>query len=120
VLIFLDSHLGSELPVELIRGFLRGARSGTADEFGVTPLDLYCGEDSRVFCVVAAPDEAAIRQGHAAQGVVCRRIRRVQARASTSEQLTAEEKAIVRQMIANESQFGDLSGANGESLRQVS
>ena len=118
--IFLDSHLGSDLPVELIRGFLRGARSGTPDEFGVTPLDLYCGEDSRVFCVVAAPDEASIRQGHAAQGVVCNRIRRVQALAAAAEQLTAEEKAIVRQMIASESQWGELSRANGESLRQVS
>jgi Protein of unknown function (DUF4242) len=118
--IFLDSHHGSELAVEVIRAFLRGARSGAADAYGVIPLDLYCGDDSRVFCVVSAPDEAAIRQGHAAQGVVCRRIRRVQGRASAADQLTPEEKAVVRQMIAADDDWGDLYGPDAESLRQVS
>jgi hypothetical protein len=118
--IFLDSHHGSELPVEVIRAFLRGARAGTVDAYGVTPLDLYCGDDSRVFCVVSAPDEAAIRQGHAAQGVICRRVRRVQARASASDQLTAEEKAVVRQMIAAEDDVGELYDSDADPLRQVS
>ena len=118
--IFLDAHDGSELAVEVIRTFLRGARGGTADVFDVTPLDLYCGDDGRVFCVVSAPDEAAIRQGHAAQGVVCRRVQRVPGRASAPDQLTAEEKAIVRQMIAADGSWSELYGPDSESLRQVS
>jgi hypothetical protein len=118
--IFLDAHHGSELPVDVMRDFLRAARSGSQDAFGVTPLDLYCGDDSRVFCVASAPDEASIRQGHAAQGVVCRRVRRVQGYATTSDQLTAEEKAIVRQMIAAEDDLGGLYGPDSDTLRQVS
>jgi hypothetical protein len=100
--IFLDSHDGQELPLEDIRGFLRGARSGHMDGFGVTPLDLYCGDDGRVFYVISAPDEAGVRQRHAAQGVICRRVRRVQALGGTPVDLSAEEKAVVRQMISAE------------------
>src|SRR3954466_2884241 len=103
--IFLDSHHGAELPLEDIRGFLRGARSGASDGFGVQPLDLYCGDDGRIFCVISAPDEAAVRQRHAAQGVVCRRVRRVQALGAPTLDLSPEEKAVVRQMIASEQEF---------------
>ena len=100
--IFLDSHHGAELPVDVIRRFLRSARSGTPDPRGVVPLDLYCGDDGRVFCIVAAPDEATVRQGHAAEGVVCRRVRPVPSFGSASNELNAEEKAVVRQMIEAE------------------
>ena len=119
--IFLDAHSGADLPVEVVRGFLRAARSATADAFGVRPLDLYCGDDGRVFCVVAAPDEAAVRQHHAALGVVCRRVRRVQAEAGQDE-LTAEEKAVVREMIVAEqtpTSWDSLLQTPGEWLRQV-
>lgn len=102
--IFLDSHIGAELPVEVMRTFLRAARSATTDAFGVTPLDLYCGDDGRVFCIVAAPDEATVRQKHASEGVVCRRVRRVRTLGS-SDELSAEEKAVVRQMIEAEQEL---------------
>jgi hypothetical protein len=98
--IFLDTHHGSELATDAIRDFLRAARTATRDGFGVRPLDLYCGEDGRVFCVVAAPDEACVRQQHAANGVVCRRVRQVES--SGSEQLGEEEKTVIRHMIAAE------------------
>jgi hypothetical protein len=111
--IFLDSHTGSELPVEVIRDFLRRARSATADGHGVLPLDLYCGDDN-------APDEAAIRQAHAAQGVVCRRIRPVHGPAVAADQLTPQEESVVRQMIAAENEWGDLYGPDADSLLQVS
>ncbi len=100
--IFLDTHHGSELATDIIRGFLRAARSATRDGFGVRPLDLYCGDDGRVFCVVAAPDEASVRQQHAAQGVVCRRVRKVESSGSSGEELGDEEKTVVRHMIAAE------------------
>jgi hypothetical protein len=108
--IFLDSHQGSEVPLESVRAFLRAAQSPAADEFGVRPLDLYCGDDGRVFYVVAAPDEAAVRRHHAHQGVVCRRVRRVQSMAAGgTDELGDDEKTVVRGMIM----------AGDESLRQV-
>jgi Protein of unknown function (DUF4242) len=100
--IFLDTHHASELTPERIREFLRNARTAACDRFGVRPLDLYCGDDGRVFCVVAAADEATVRLPHAAQGVICRRVRRVESSTPTSEELGEEEKTLVRHMIAAE------------------
>jgi hypothetical protein len=100
--IFLDTHHGSELAPDHIRDFLRNARSSARDRFGVRALDLYCGEDGRVFYVVAAVDEAAVRQQHAGQGVVCRRVRRVESSRPTGEELGEEERTTVRHMIAAE------------------
>ena len=118
--IFLDSHEGSELPIDSIRDFLRGTRTAAADRFGVRPLDLYCGEDGRVFYVVAAPDESAVRQQHAHSGIVCRRVRRVQSLGSRDE-LGDGEKVIVRRMIVAEQSGTGLSNPTGhdEWLRQV-
>src|SRR5947208_15327578 len=109
--LFLDTHHGSELNADQIRHFLRSARGATRDEFGVRPLDLYCGDDGRVFYVVAAPDESAIRQSHAADGVVCPRVRRVQSLHATSDALGDEEKAIVRNMIVAEQSSAGLPGS---------
>jgi hypothetical protein len=119
--IFLDSHDGAELPTEVIRGFLRAARTGHGDDFGVVPLDMYCGEQGRVFCVLAAPDEAAVRQQHAAQGVICRRVLRVPSNGSINADLSTDEKLVVREMIATEQTWSDVpgSGLSGEWLRQV-
>src|SRR5438270_110254 len=118
--LFLDSHHGTELPVEVVRAFLRAARNGRKDDFGVTALDLYCGDDGRVFCVVSAPSEGAVRQHHAAEGVVCRRVRRVPSNGSRHD-LSAQEKAIVRKMIVDEPAWSDVRGSqtNGAWLRQV-
>jgi asparagine synthetase B (glutamine-hydrolysing) len=100
--IFLDTHHGSELAPDRIREFLRNARNAVRDRFGVRPLDLYCGDDGRVFYVVAAPDEATVRQQHAAEGVVCRRVRRVESSHPMADELGEEEKTTVRHMIAAE------------------
>jgi hypothetical protein len=120
--IFLDSHQGSEVPLDSVRGFLRAARSSAADEFGVRPLDLYCGDDGRVFYVLSAPDEAAVRRHHAHQGVVCRRVRRVQSIMTGGDELGLDEKAVVRSMImAEQSASPSVSSltAADEWLRQV-
>ena len=87
---------------DAIREFLRKARAATCDRFGVRPLDLYCGDDGRLFCVVAAPDEATVRQQHAAEGVICRRERRVESSRAAADELGDEEKTLVRHMIAAE------------------
>jgi hypothetical protein len=118
--VFIDSHHGAELPLSVIRTFLRAARRGVTDDFGVTPIDLYCGDDGRVFCVLVAPDEAAVRQRHAAHGVICRRVRQVPSVATASHDLSVDEKAVVRQMIAQEHAWpSESQGASGEWLRQV-
>ena len=119
--IFVDSHFGAELPLAVIRGFLRAARTGISDDFGVTALDLYCGDDGRVFCVLSAPDEAAVRQKHAAHGVVCRRVRRVPAGRATAHGLSPEDKTVVRQMIVAEQEWPGLRTSRPSTtwLRQV-
>jgi hypothetical protein len=100
--IFLDPHDGADLPLDTLRRFLRAARGALPAESAVRPLDLYCGDDGRIFFVVAAPDEAAVRQHHAAEGALCRGIRRVASRRPGGEHLGEEEKATVRQMIVAE------------------
>jgi hypothetical protein len=100
--IFLDSHHGSELPLDSIRDFLRQAKLGFADASGARPLDLYCGDDGRVFYVLAAPNEAAVRRRHADQGVICRRVRQVLATRPVVRQLSEEQRALVRRMIVAE------------------
>jgi hypothetical protein len=100
--IFLDTHHGSEITSDEIRQFLLYARSGTQDEFGVRPLDVYCGEDGRVFYVVASPDEDSVRRRHAARDVICRRVRQVETPSSAADELGDEEKTTVRHMIAAE------------------
>jgi hypothetical protein len=100
--IYLDTHHGSELAPQRIRQFLLDARAAVRDGFGIRPLELYCGDDGRVFFVVAAPDESTLRQQHAAQGVVCRRVRRVESSLSTIDELGEEERTLVRHMIAAE------------------
>jgi len=44
----------------------------------------------------------SVRQQHAAQGVVCRRVRRVESSRPSAEDLGEEEKTVVRHMIAAE------------------
>jgi hypothetical protein len=100
--LYLDTHHGSELDPDRIRDFLRDARAATRDAFGIRPLELYCGDDGRVFCVVSAPDEASVRQQHAAVGVICRRIRRIESTQLVGEELGEAEKTQVRHMIAAE------------------
>ena len=101
--LYLDTHHAAELDPERIREFLRAARAATRDRFGVRPLELYCGDDGRLFFVVAAPDEACVRQRHAAHGVICRRVRLVEsAQPAAREELGDAEKTQVRHMIAAE------------------
>lgn len=120
--VFLDAHLATDLPVDGIRQFLRDARAGACDASGVRPLDLYCGDDGRAFYVVAAPDEVAVREQHARLGAVCTRIRRVDLLSGIADELSDEQKVLVRQMIVGEQALPvRLSGLGGTDpwLRQV-
>ena len=112
--------MASTLPLGVIRAFLRAARGGITDDFGVLPIDLCCGDDGRVFCVLMAHDEAAVRQRHAALGVICRRVRRAPSVRAASENWSAPDRAVVRQMIGQEHAWpGGSQGSSGDWLRQV-
>jgi hypothetical protein len=103
--IFIDTHPGSELPVDEIREFLRAARLATRDRFGVRPLELYCGADGRLFRVVAADDEASVRRQHATRGAVCHNVRHVKTAQGRTEELGDEERVVVQQMLATETRI---------------
>src|SRR5438105_3069166 len=92
--IFLDSHLGGTLPIDSVRQFLRHARSGTCDPSGVSPLELYCGDDGRIYFLMAAPDEAAVLRHYASQGIVGGQLRRLQLFGSHGDKLTAAQKGL--------------------------
>jgi hypothetical protein len=100
--LFLDTHFVSELPLDDIRDFLHAARSATADSLGVLPLEVYCGDEDGLFYLVAAPDESSVRQRHAAYGLICQRVRRVESQRAAMDELGEEEKSLVQQMIAVE------------------
>jgi hypothetical protein len=99
--IFLDAHHALELPVTSIRQFLPSARAASGDGGTVVPLDIYCGDGGRVVCVLSAPDEASVRKYHAGEGVVCRRIQRVESSAGAMG-LTVADLVRVRQIIASD------------------
>ena len=101
--IFLDIHPRSELPLDGVREFLQAARAGKRSSFGVRPLDLYCGDDGRVFYVVEAPDEASVRHHHAAHGAACQRVRVVPSVPRAGRHgLNDEQRAVIRGTIAAE------------------
>jgi hypothetical protein len=68
---FMDYHDDLKLPAEAIEQIAQGARDGATDEFGVRQIELYHNADGRVYCLLEAPSEEAVRQHHAALDVPC-------------------------------------------------
>jgi Protein of unknown function (DUF4242) len=68
---FMDYHDDLKLPQEAIDQIGQGARDGVSDEFGVRQVELYHNPDGKVYCLLEAPDEEAVRAHHAAIGVPC-------------------------------------------------
>jgi Nickel responsive protein SCO4226-like len=68
---FMDFHDDLKLPAEAIAQIAEDARSGKADQFGVRQIELYHNPEGKVYCLLDGPDEAAIRDHHAALGVPC-------------------------------------------------
>ncbi|MGB8651374.1 MAG: nickel-binding protein, partial [Mycobacteriales bacterium] len=52
-------------------------RDGAVDAFGVRQLELYHNPAGKVYCLLEAPDEEAVRQHHAALGVPCSEVNQV-------------------------------------------
>ena len=68
---FMDFHDDLKLPSEAIKQITQDTRQAKADEFGVRQLELFHNPDGKAYCLLEAPDAAAVRSHHAALGVPC-------------------------------------------------
>src|SRR5262249_1553472 len=68
---FMDYHDDLKLPQEAIDQIAQGTRDGVTDEFGVRQVELFHNADGKVYCLLEAPDEEAVRKHHAALNVPC-------------------------------------------------
>jgi uncharacterized protein DUF4242 len=74
---FMDFHDDLQLPAEAIAEIGEGARNGATDEFGVRQVELFHNPEGKVYCLLDAPDEEAVRKHHAALDVPCGEVHRV-------------------------------------------
>jgi hypothetical protein len=74
---FMDFHDDLKLPQEAIDQIAQGTREGFTDEFGVRQIELYHNADGKVYCLLEAPGEEAVRQHHAALDVPCGEVHQV-------------------------------------------
>jgi Protein of unknown function (DUF4242) len=73
----MDYHEDLKLPDEAIAQIADDSRQQRADEFGVRQIELYHNAQGNVYCLLEAPDEDAVRKHHAALGVGCGDVHRV-------------------------------------------
>jgi hypothetical protein len=71
----MDYHDDLKLPQEAIDSIAAGKNE--ADEFGVRQIELFHNPDGKVYCLLEAPDEEAVRKHHAALDVDCGDVHRV-------------------------------------------
>lgn len=74
---FMDYHPDLKLPEEAVAQIADDARHERADQFGVRQVELYHNPEGQVYCLLEAPDEEAVRAHHAALGVPCGDVHRV-------------------------------------------
>lgn len=75
---FMDYHESLKLPAEALASITADTKAGTVDEFGVRQVELYHNDEGRVYCLLEGPDEKAVRDHHAALGVDCGQVDRVE------------------------------------------
>jgi hypothetical protein len=75
---YMDVHDDLKLTPEALRQIGQDAREGTADGYGVTQVELFHNPKGKVFCLLDAPDEDAVRRHHAALDVPCGEVHRVE------------------------------------------
>src|SRR5438067_8792689 len=73
---FIDRHRVKDLTPAVQHQFRIEARDGIRDPSGTVPLGHWL-EDGKLFCVLVAPDEAAVCEHHHARGVDCDSLHRV-------------------------------------------
>ena len=69
--IFMDFHDDLKLPPEAIDAIATGSRERQVDAHGVRQVDLFYNADGKVYCLLEAPDEEAVRRHHADLDVPC-------------------------------------------------
>ena len=74
---FMDFHDDLRLPQQAIDDIGDGARNGEVDQFEVRQVELFHNPDGKVYCLLEAPDEDAVRRHHAALDVPCGDVHRV-------------------------------------------
>jgi hypothetical protein len=74
---FMDYHDGLKLPPDALAGIKADTKAGKVDEFGVRQVELYHNDEGKVYCLLDGPDEKAVRDHHAALGVSCGQVHRV-------------------------------------------
>ncbi|TAL17431.1 MAG: DUF4242 domain-containing protein [Frankiales bacterium] len=75
---FMDYHDDLKLPQDAIESLRQGAKEGAVDQFGVQQLELYYNAEGKVYCLLDGPDEQAVRDHHAALGVTCGQVDKVE------------------------------------------
>ena len=75
--LFMDFHEDLKLPAEAIAQIAEDTRNKKADQFGVRQVELFHNPEGQVYCLLDGPDEDAIRKHHAALGVDCGAVHRV-------------------------------------------
>jgi hypothetical protein len=68
---FMDYHDDLKLPEDAVRQITKETEDHTVDKFGVRQIELFYNPDGKVYCLLEAPDEDAVRRHHAALGVPC-------------------------------------------------
>lgn len=74
---FMDYHDDLKLPEDVVKEIGQGASNGVRDEFGVMQVELFHNPEGKVYCLLDAPDEAAVRKHHAALDVDCGEVHEV-------------------------------------------
>jgi len=68
---FMDFHDDLKLPEEAVRQITKETEEHKVDKFGVRQVELFYNPDGKVYCLLDAPDEEAVRSHHAALGLSC-------------------------------------------------
>jgi hypothetical protein len=68
---FMDFHDDLKLPDEAVQQITKETKEHKVDKFGVRQVELFHNPDGKVYCLLDAPDEEAVRRHHAALGLSC-------------------------------------------------
>jgi hypothetical protein len=68
---FMDFHDDLKLPDEAVQQIAKETKEHKVDKFGVRQVELFHNPDGKVYCLLEAPDEEAVRRHHAALGLSC-------------------------------------------------
>ena len=96
---FIDRHRAAAVPHQVRRQLTQEARQGREDANGVRPTSHWL-EDGWLYCVLEAPDVAAVRQHHTAHGLgseTVHEMRDLDGRRPTSRDDQEQVRAAIRQ-----------------------